>query len=86
MLQEKCDIDAVTGSTHTALHLAVRANHPNMVEILVGYKIDLNAVDWNGRTALHYAVNDCQPMDVSHSPELSKVAIRTTVNPSNPAP
>ena len=76
LIQEKCDIDAITGGVHTALHLATDEGNADIVELLVGHGIDLDVIDERGMTALHIVVNK---MDFLHTiiddktPELKKV-------------
>ena len=73
-MQGKCDINAVTRSIHTALHLAVNEGCAAIVELLVGHGIDLDVVEERGITALHIVLGRKSVVGISEdSPELSKV-------------
>ena len=74
LVQERCDINAVTGVVHTALHLAVDEGNAAIVELLVGHGIDLDVVEDHGLTALHIVLGRKQVVGISEdSPELTKV-------------
>ena len=73
-MQEKCDIDAVTGDVHTALHLAVDRGYTRTVELLVGHGIDLDVIEERGITALHIVLARNPIVSIPEdSPELHKV-------------
>lgn len=51
-----CDLNAINNMMQTPLHVAVLANRPEMVQILVDSRAKLNVHDRRGNTPLHLAV------------------------------
>lgn len=58
-------IDAPCRDSSTALHIAVRKRHADVVEFLVFARASLEIVDANGRTALHYACEHHRSIDIA---------------------
>ena len=74
ILQDACDINSVTNSGETALHLAVQQGHYRIVERLVGFGASLNIVDHDGNTCLHHALASQVPGSISaDAPQIQKV-------------
>lgn len=52
-----CDSNLVDNRGNTPLHLAVRANRPDIVKVLtMNGEVDMTIKDKQGRTALQYCV------------------------------
>ncbi len=60
MLNYGADTNAVDGMGCTALHLAAKGGHVDVMELLLSHDADINAPDVLGWNALHHAAeNDC---------------------------
>ncbi|KAJ1689599.1 hypothetical protein LUZ63_013754 [Rhynchospora breviuscula] len=71
LLIQKCEelVNVVTYNSETLLHLAVKAKHSEIVELLTARYITkpvLNAKDGNGNTSLHLAVLGRQQKVIKH--------------------
>ena len=78
-IQPRCEINALTKSRLTALHIAVHEGHVKVVERLVGFGADLNMTTDDGNTPLHLALgrnNMTSPTD--GSPRIKAVRILYT--------
>ena len=73
-LQPQCDINALTKTRLTALHLAVHEGHVKVVERLVGFGADLNITTSDGNTALHLALGrNTMTTPTEESPKIKAV-------------
>lgn len=52
---EKADVNAVDNENHSPLHIAVLANNPKLVKLLLKKGANSNQVDGNGWTPLHHS-------------------------------
>ncbi len=56
LLIKRADVNAKNNQKNSALSLAVRNGHKDVIRLLVSHGCDLNARDWEGKTPLNLAV------------------------------
>lgn len=72
----KADVNAVSGSGATPVHLAALSGNLNSVEKLIEKNVDPLQVDSLGRTALHFAVSSGQARCISYLLQIKPAAMR----------
>lgn len=76
MIALKADVNAVSGSGATPVHLAALSGNLNSVEKLIEENVDPLQVDSLGRTALHFAVSSGQARCISYLLQIKPAAMR----------
>ncbi|KAF7377165.1 HET-domain-containing protein [Mycena sanguinolenta] len=61
LIEHNASVDLVEKYEQTALHLALKNDHPGIARLLIEHNASVDLVNKDGQTALHLALKNCHP-------------------------